>query len=144
MKRRRKNKMRRSNKSSWIIRLRIEVIYSWEFELFLIDDIVEGTAEFPIFPKPFKNFTSLPFLESSKAIDLSLVPLPIILISILVHNFSSSVFLAIYKISIVLVPVFDNFQSRPISLEFPWFIQTDVANEQLLAVVPDCSFSNMR
>ena len=111
--------MRRSNKSSLIIRLRIEVIYSWEFELFLIDGTVEGTTELPIFPKPFKIFTSLSFLESSKAIYLSLVPLSIILISILVHNFSSSVFLAIHKISIVLVPIFDYFQSRSISLEFP-------------------------
>ena len=104
---------------------------------------MERWAELTVFPETLECFTRFSFFESSKTIYLSLVPLTIVLISILVHYLASSVFLAINKIAIVFVSIFYYLQTRSVSLEFSWLVETNIAEKELFIVVPDGCFSDM-
>ena len=101
-------------------------------------------TKFSIFPESFGYFVCFSFLESTKTVDLSLIPLSIIFISVVIDYFSSSVFLAVYIVPVISMPVLYDLYSWTVSLDFPALIETDISYKNLLIMVPYSCFGDVR
>jgi hypothetical protein len=80
------------------------------------------TDELSLLPETFKRLALYLFLEPTITINLAFTPLPIVFISILIKYSPSTIFFAIGKVPIIIVPALYDFNTMPVSLELSVFI----------------------